>query len=222
MALKRKNPKSNLNNHHTVLLEGGIIVALGLALIAMNVNIHGSKDEEVHVNTQQVVKMKKVKQTEQKHKTPPPSTPVVPVQVPNDAVVQNQNISFNVDITSQTKLPAPPKPEHEGSGQSTEQIFMAVQSMPKMKISRAKLQSKVNYPASCRNAGIEGRVIVQFVVNKQGVPTNVHVVRGIGGGCDQAAVKAVKKYARFTPGRQQGKPVKVRMSLPILFRLRSY
>src|SRR5699024_638768 len=98
-------------------------------------------------------------------------------------------------------------------------IFMAVQNMPKLKISQAEFQSHVQYPKSCYEAGIEERVIVQFVVNKQGMPTNVHIVRGIGGGCDQAAVDAVKNYARFEPGKQHGKPVNVRMSLPILYQL---
>jgi TonB family protein len=98
-------------------------------------------------------------------------------------------------------------------------VFEAVGQMPKLKGGYAALQKHVQYPARCANAGIQGRVTVQFVVNKKGIPTKVHVTRGIGGGCDQAAVRAVKKYARFTPGRQRGKAVLVRMSLPIVFRL---
>jgi TonB family protein len=98
-------------------------------------------------------------------------------------------------------------------------IFIAVRQMPKLKGGYAGLQKKVKYPKSCYDAEIQGRVTLQFVVNKQGIPTNIHVIRGIGGGCDQAAIDAVKKYARFTPGKQRGKPVNVRMSLPIVFKL---
>ncbi|MEX2405249.1 MAG: energy transducer TonB [Candidatus Paceibacterota bacterium] len=70
-----------------------------------------------------------------------------------------------------------------------------------------------------RKAGVEGRVIVQFIVNEQGQVTEPTVVQGIGAGCDEEAVRAVQT-AQFTPGMQRGQPVKVRMSLPISFRLR--
>jgi TonB family protein len=99
-------------------------------------------------------------------------------------------------------------------------IFVAVEDMPKFKDdSYTKILKNVKYPKSCKNAGIEGRVTIQFWVNKEGMPTNVHIVRGIGGGCDQAAIDAVKKYARFTPGKQHGKPVITKMALPIVFKL---
>jgi protein TonB len=219
MSTDRKNPKSNLSNYYTVMLEGGMVIALVLFIIAMTVDIHPEKKKDVSAENQQVVKMKKVKQTEQKKKPPPPSAPVVPVKVPNDAALKNNDISFDVDISNNQDLPSPPKQQHEGSKKHKEKIFVAVGKMPKLKGGYPALQKKVKYPASCKNANIQGRVTVQFVVNKQGQPTNVHVVRGIGGGCDEAAVKAVKKYARFSVGRQRGKPVKVQMSLPIVFRL---
>ena len=80
------------------------------------------------------------------------------------------------------------------------------------------LQDRLEYPASCLSAGIEGRVFVQLLVSKEGRQSEVRVVRGIGGGCDEAAVRAVE-LSRFIPGRDDGKPVRVRMSLPITFRL---
>jgi TonB family protein len=98
-------------------------------------------------------------------------------------------------------------------------IFVAVQQPPILKGGLAALQKKVKYPRKCREAGIEGRVVLRFIINKQGVPTHIQVVKGIGHGCDQAAVQAVKKYARFKPGRQSGKPVLVRYTLPIMFSL---
>ena len=71
-----------------------------------------------------------------------------------------------------------------------------------------------------RRAGIEGRVTVQFIVNEAGQVENPRVIRGIGGGCDEAALEAVKK-AKFTPGMQRGRPVRVQFSLPVIFRLQS-
>jgi protein TonB len=69
-----------------------------------------------------------------------------------------------------------------------------------------------------RKAGIEGRVTVQFIVNEQGKVENAQVVRGIGGGCDEEALKAIRA-AEFEPGMQRGRPVRVQYALSINFRL---
>lgn len=84
----------------------------------------------------------------------------------------------------------------------------------------AALQRKVKYPEMARRAGIEGRVTVQFIVNERGEVENPRVIRGIGGGCDEAALEAVKQ-AKFSPGMQRGRPVRVQYSLPIVFRLQN-
>lgn len=98
-------------------------------------------------------------------------------------------------------------------------VYLGADKMPQLKGTLKGLYKKVQYPEKCRKAGIQGRVYVQFVVNKKGLPTHVHVLRGIGSGCDDAAITAVKKYASFTPGMNSGKPVRVQMALPILFKL---
>lgn len=97
-------------------------------------------------------------------------------------------------------------------------IYVIVEEMPVLIGGLESLQSKINYPQVAADAGIEGRVIVNMVVNEQGRPEQVAVVRGIGGGCDEEAVRVVRD-ARFEPGRQRGEPVKVKLSLPITFRL---
>jgi len=66
---------------------------------------------------------------------------------------------------------------------------------------------------------IEGRVFVQFVVDKDGSITNVEVLKGIGGGCDEEAVRVVKNAPKWNPGKQRGRPVRVKMVLPITFKL---
>lgn len=104
--------------------------------------------------------------------------------------------------------PLPPEPE----------VFEVVERMPELIGGLQGLQARISYPEAARRAGIEGRVFVQFVVNEQGRPTDVRVVRGIGGGCDEVATRALRE-SRFTPGLQRGRPVKVRMSLPVTFRL---
>jgi len=100
----------------------------------------------------------------------------------------------------------------------TSGFFEMVDQIPELIGGLEGLQNRLEYPASCRSAGIEGRVFVQLLVSKEGRQSDVRVVRGIGGGCDEAAVRAVE-WSRFIPGRDDGKPVRVRMSLPITFRL---
>jgi protein TonB len=77
----------------------------------------------------------------------------------------------------------------------------------------------MKYPAQARRMGIEGKVFVQFVVDKDGSLKDIKVLRGIGGGCDEEAIKVLQKAAKWTPGKQRGKAVKQRMSLPITFKL---
>lgn len=96
--------------------------------------------------------------------------------------------------------------------------FVVVEQMPQLVGGLRGLQSKVQYPEMAKRAGIEGRVTVQFIVNEEGKVENPRVIRGIGGGCDEAALEAVK-LAEFTPGIQRGEHVRVQYSLPIVFRL---
>lgn len=118
--------------------------------------------------------------------------------------------------------PAPhaplPPPLPLRSGDEEEMIFVHVEEMPELVGGLAALQRKIRFPELARRAGIEGRVILQFTVDEQGRVTDPKVLRGIGGGCDDEALRVVKQ-ARFRPGRHLGQPVKVKMSLPITFRL---
>jgi TonB family protein len=109
----------------------------------------------------------------------------------------------------------PPPPQ---SGSDKEDFFVAVEEMPQLKGSLASLQNEINYPQLARKAGVEGRVIVQFIVNEQGKVEDPQIIRGIGAGCDEEALRVVKK-AEFEPGKQGGKPVRVQYSLPITYRL---
>lgn len=81
------------------------------------------------------------------------------------------------------------------------------------------LNKTVRYPRAAVNAGIQGRVIVQFVVNEDGRIANAKLLRGIGGGCDEEALRVVNAMPAWKPGKQNGQPVKVYYKLPISFRL---
>lgn len=112
----------------------------------------------------------------------------------------------------------PTPPDTSNPPDAPNDFFVVVEEMPEPIGGIAAIQSKVQYPEMARRAGIEGRVTVQFIVNENGDVENAEVVRGIGGGCDEAALKVVRE-AKFKPGRQKGKPVRVRFALSINFRL---
>ncbi len=96
--------------------------------------------------------------------------------------------------------------------------FVVVEEMPKLVGGIRSVQSKIKYPEEARKAGIEGRVILQFIVDENGDVLDPKIVRGIGGGADEEALRVIRE-AKFEPGIQRGKEVKVQYSLPIVFRL---
>ena len=82
----------------------------------------------------------------------------------------------------------------------------------------AAIQSKIVYPEIAKRAGVQGRVFVKAYVDESGNVNKVELIRGIGAGCDEAAMEAVQSV-KFKPGKQRGKPVKVQVTVPVLFRL---
>ncbi len=81
------------------------------------------------------------------------------------------------------------------------------------------LNNNLNYPAAARENNIQGRVILSFVIEKDGTLSQIKVVQGIGGGCDDEAIRVLKKAPKWTPGRQNGQAVRVQFTLPIYFKL---
>lgn len=215
MNNERKSPKADLKKNYPVLLQVGIILALLVMIIAVKVNIETEPPTVVEMDQQEVVEMEEVVQTEQVETPPPPPRPPVPVEVPNDEIIEDEIINMNAELDMDAPMDLPPPPEEE---EEEEDFFVVVEQMPELKGGMAKLQRGVTYPEMARRAGIEGRVTVQFIVNENGEVENPRVVRGIGGGCDEEALKAVKQ-AEFKPGEQRGRPVRVQYSLSINFRL---
>ncbi|HEX2960351.1 MAG TPA: energy transducer TonB [Ignavibacteriales bacterium] len=81
------------------------------------------------------------------------------------------------------------------------------------------IYKKIVYPSIAKSAGLEGKVYVLIFINERGGVDDVKVVKGIGGGCEEAAIQAIKGV-KFTPGKNGGSPVKVKLSLPISFKLK--
>ncbi len=104
------------------------------------------------------------------------------------------------------------------SQDSTDEIHTVVDVMPEIEGGLSALYKKIKYPQKAVNEGISGRVYLQIIVDENGNAQNPEVLRDIGGGCGEAAVEAIKKV-KFTPGKQDGKAVKVKYSLPVTFRI---
>jgi TonB family protein len=110
------------------------------------------------------------------------------------------------------------------SSEERSEVFTIVEVMPEFPGGNEKLSTvlsqRIQYPDFARDNNIQGKVYVQFVVNKDGSISDVKVMRGIGGGCDEEAVRAIKTLPKWKPGEQRGKPVRTRFILPVSFHLR--
>jgi TonB family protein len=101
---------------------------------------------------------------------------------------------------------------------SEKEYLISAEEMPEPIGGLYSIQSKIKYPESAKSAGIEGKVFIQAFIDEDGNVVEAKVIKGIGSGCDDAALDAVKQ-TKFTPGKQNGKPVKVQISIPIVFKL---
>ncbi|MDZ7806898.1 MAG: energy transducer TonB [Gracilimonas sp.] len=215
--------KNDLKKGYFIRLEIGFILALLVMISAfkLDINIDQEKDDLV-VDRQEEVFVEEIVQTKQEIKAPPPPRPMVPVEVPNDEIIVDDFIDLDAELDldeSFMELPPPPPPVDEDKAGEEEEIFIVVEQMPELIGGLASLNKHITYPEMARRAQIEGRVIVEFIIDKEGNVMDPKIIRGIGGGCDEVALKAVKKV-KFKPGMQRGKPVLVRYSMPISFTLK--
>ncbi len=147
-----------------------------------------------------------------------PSLPPRPLAITTLRPLSLPAATLNINLTEAELLPPPPPCDCYDEEMPEPEVFVVVEQMPQLVGGLASIQRHLRYPASARRAGVQGRVIVQFVVDEEGKIQNPRVVRGIEAGCDEEAVRVVQTL-RFTPGKQRGKVVKVKMSLPITFKL---
>ncbi|MCC7027189.1 MAG: energy transducer TonB [Saprospiraceae bacterium] len=160
----------------------------------------------------------KVKKDEEvKEEEPPPPT-VEEIKDKDIATETKKGEEGGVDAS----LVEPPPPVVEEEKKEPE-VFNFVEQMPEFPDGPAAMmkyiQSNMKYPAIARENDIQGTVVVQFVVAKDGDITKVNVVRGIGGGCDEEAVRVVKSMPNWKSGKHNGKAVPVNFTLPIKFKL---
>jgi protein TonB len=99
-------------------------------------------------------------------------------------------------------------------------VYQLVDVMPQSSVDLGQyLSANVHYPTEARKKGIQGRVIVKFVVNEDGSISNAETIRGIGGGCNEEAIRVITAMPKWKPGINKGKLVKVYFNQPITFKL---
>ena len=102
-------------------------------------------------------------------------------------------------------------------------IFQVVEQLPEFPGGMAELmkylQKNLRYPQICKEQGVQGRVILQFVVNTDSTISNIEVVKSVNPHLDKEALRVVSSMPKWVPGRQYGKPVRSRFILPVTFRL---
>lgn len=175
-------------------------------------NVEGAKD----IPAEKIQAEEKKEVTSNKQNILPTAPPTLPEPIDAPIIELTENLQAeNAKIEEEISQP-PPKEILEIKEEPT--YFVAVEEMPVPVGGLQEIQSRIEYPEIARRVGIEGKVFVRAFVDETGTVTNAEVVKGIGGGCDEAALDAILK-TKFTPGKQRGKPIKVQVTVPIHFRL---
>lgn len=164
---------------------------------------------------------------------PPPPKPVIQqpevVEVPDEEKIE-EDLEVNLDVEFKEIVPPAPviKPKKKTpppiKDEEEEKIFIISEkeALPKGGIAAfyKYVGNQLKYPPQARRMGVEGTVIIQFVVEKDGSLTDMKVLKKVGAGCDEEALRVLKEAPKWTPGKQRGKAVRVRRSIPIKFALR--
>lgn len=223
---KRKTKKSDLEGKSLIFVEIGLVVTLAVILLAFEWKKYDI--QKVDITTRDAVEVMEevVIQTKQDQKAPPPK-PVAPSTtllniVENDIEIETE-IVIDVEFDENLELDDYVPPEIEEEEVVEEEIFLIVENQPEFPggdVGRLKyLRDNIKYPQLAKETGIQGSVYITFVVEPDGRVSNVQVVRGIGGGCDEEAIRVVKNMPKWKPGSQRGRNVRVRFSMPIKFTL---
>ena len=225
----KKAPKANIETQKTTFLLMGMVVALAVLFVGFEWSSTISKLDET-VIVQDVLAEEEIEITQREPEPPPPPPPPEP-ELPEIIDVVEEKVENKIDLSSleddQSKAqietytpPPPPKPVEE---EATEEIFVVVEQQPEFPGGTGALMKflgdNIKYPVIAQENGIQGRVITTFVVERDGSITDVQVVRGQDPSLDKEAVRVIKTMPKWKPGQQRGKPVRVRFTLPVQFRL---
>ena len=223
---KRKTQKSDLEGKQMIFIEIGLVVALAVSLLAFEWKKYDISKVEIAGRDAVELVEELVLQTKQEVKPPPPKQMVQTTTLLN--IVENKvevetDIMINVEDDNTAPLPEWVAPEIGEEVIDEAEIFLIVEKDPTFPggdAARLKyLRDNVKYPQMARESGIQGTVFLSFVIEPSGAVSNVKVLRGIGGGCDEEAVRVIKNMPKWSAGEQRGQKVRVQFSMQVKFTL---
>ena len=224
----KKSPKADLEGKKTSNLLIGAIMTLSVLFIGFE---WSERDKKVTTDTglQEVVFEEEIipitEQEQPKQAPPPPEAPKVEEVLEimdNDSEVEESTIQASDDTQAAVEVKYTPV-EVEEEEVEEQQIFQVVEEMPEFPGGMGEcmkfLGKNIKYPTISQENGVQGRVIVQFVVNRDGSIVDPVVVRGVDPYLDKEALRVISTMPKWKPGKQRGKAVRVKYTVPVMFRL---
>jgi len=222
----KKSQKASLEDKKFTYVLMGFVLVLSLCYVALEWTEHEVVKYDV-VDTDFLIEEEiDIQQTTQETTPPPPPPPVQEVEVLNvvEDDVETETIEINTEDDKDVEVIIQAPVELEQPEEDDEVVFVVVETMPEFPGGQQALfkylSENVKYPVIAQENGIQGRVICQFVVNKDGKIVDVEVVRSGGDpSLDKEAIRVIKSMPPWKPGKQRGKPVRVKYTVPVNFRL---
>lgn len=224
----KKSPKADLEGKKSTWLLIGYVLILAVLFVSFEWT---ERDKQVTTDTgivEPIFEEEMVPITEQeevKQAPPPPEAPKVEEVlkiVENDAQVEESTIQSSEETGQAVDVKYVPI-EVEEEPVEEEQIFQVVEEMPEFPGGMAEclkfLAKNIKYPTIAQENGVQGRVIVQFVVNSDGTIVDPVVMRSVDPYLDKEALRVIKMMPKWKPGKQRGKAVRVKYTVPVTFKL---
>ena len=223
MELK-KSEKADLTKTSTLFFSLGLTLTMAVVLTAFEWK---EMEEQAELlagkTTNNADEIMEVPPTD----IPPPPPPQIQqpqvVEVPDEEEIEEEiEVNLDVEMTEETKVEQI-EIKVEEPKEDVDEIFTIVEETATPKGGMAAFYkyvgSKLKYPPQANRMGVEGKVYVEFVINRDGSIVDARVVRGIGAGCDEEAVRVVASSPAWNPGKQRGKAVRQKYTIPIIFKL---
>ena len=222
----KKYEAANLEKRKGAYFAVGLlfVMALLFCLFELKVYDFGSVEyKKLHLDLIEAEVVPISQQTPPPPPPPPQSTTQIQI-VANEAEIKLELEIEDMEIDDDTHVESSPLAdpiEMDEEEIEEEEIFTIVEKMPQfpggLEALFQYLGTNIEYPAMAKDSRIEGKVYITFIVNSKGDIDDVRVLRGIGGGCDEEAVRVIKAMPNWEPGRQRGKAVKVQYNIPVNF-----
>lgn len=223
----KKSKKASLEGTQSTNILMGIVVGLSFMFIAFEYAQRDIVIDEIDMSGDILVEEEIIEIT--RRFTPPPPPPPETVQADLIDIVEDNTLEEEVEFQSTEDVQKDAviinygEGDGEGEVYADDEIFAVVEEMPSFPGGDAALMSyiskSIKYPSIAQENGIQGRVICTFVINRDGKVTNAEVIRSVDPSLDKEALRVINNMPTWKPGKQRGKPVRVKYTLPIVFRL---